>query len=64
MYWKKAVQANPKGTAALSGLARTHMERQEYDKAARYYEMWQMAEPDNSEAKTGLAKAKRMGIKR
>ncbi len=58
-WWEKAVKAS-KGTAtaSISGLTQVYMDRKEYDKAVKYYQMWLKAEPDNSQAKDGLEKAK------
>ena len=58
-WWEKAVKAsNGVATASLSGLTQVYMDRKEYDKAIKYYEMWLKAEPDNQDAKDGLEKAK------
>ncbi len=58
-WWEKAVKAS-KGTAtaSLSGLTQVHMDRQEYARAAKYYQMWLKAEPNNEDAKAGLEKAR------
>ena len=58
-WWEKAVKAS-KGTAtaSLSGLTQVYMDRQEYAKAAQYYQMWLKAEPNNEDAKAGLEKAR------
>ena len=34
------------------------MELKEHEKAVKYYEMWLAVEPDNADAKAGLAKTK------
>jgi len=60
-WWEKAVTAsNGVATASLSGLAQVYMERKEYDKAAKYYQMWLDAEPQDKQAKDGLEKAKQI----
>ena len=50
--------SNGHATASLSGLTKVYMDRKEYGKAEKYYEMWLKAEPNNSQAKEGLEKAK------
>jgi tetratricopeptide (TPR) repeat protein len=64
-HWEKAVEAAPTATAALNGLATTYMELKQWEKAAKYYEMWLKVEPNNGDAKAGLekAKAEKRGIK-
>lgn len=58
-WWEKAVKAsNGIATASLSGLTKVYMEKQDYAKAVKYYEMWLKTEPDNQDAKAGLEKAK------
>lgn len=60
-WWEKAVKAsNGTATASLSGLTQVYMERKEYDKAEKYYQIWIKAEPNNKEAKEGLEKAKEL----
>jgi len=57
-YWQKAVVAVPATTAALNGLATTHFELKQYDRAAKYYEMWLKVEPNNADARAGLKRVK------
>jgi len=57
-HWKKAIEAVPTATAALNGLATTYMELKDYGKAEMYYEMWLNVEPDNSDVRAGLERAK------
>jgi serine/threonine-protein kinase len=57
--WERAVQALPQATAALSGLAATYMELAQYEKAIKYYRMWQDAEPDNRDVARLLAEAEK-----
>ena len=58
-WWNKSVKAsNGTATASLSGLTQVYMDKEEYRKAVKYYQMWLKAEPNNQDAKTGLEKAK------
>jgi tetratricopeptide (TPR) repeat protein len=58
-WWEKAVEASSgTATASLSGLTQIYMERKDYEKAVKYYQMWLKAEPDNQDAVEGLKKAK------
>jgi len=60
-WWEKAVKAsNGTATASLSGLTQVYMNKQEYDKAIKYYRMWLKAEPNNKQAKEGLEKAREL----
>jgi len=56
-FWEKAVKASPEATAALRGLAITHMERKEYEQASTYFHKWLLEEPKNTEAEEGMIKA-------
>ncbi len=56
--FKKALQTDPTNASALRGLAVTYMEGKKYDEAIKYYEMWLKIEPDNTDAKEGLKRAK------
>lgn len=59
-YWDKAITPDPaRATASLAGLAMAYMHKKEYDKAADYYETWLEAEPENPDAKAGLARARK-----
>jgi Flp pilus assembly protein TadD len=56
--WNRAVMfSNGTATASLNGLTQVYMDRQDYSTAVKYYEMWLKTEPNNQDAKDGLAKA-------
>jgi predicted Zn-dependent protease len=56
--WEKMVQKFPGVNAGTYGLAGAYMAKHEYAKAVPLYEQIVAANPDDSEAKAQLAKAK------
>lgn len=57
-YWQKVIELVPSATAALSGLATTYMELEQYEKAIECYQKWLEVDPQDRLAQAGLEKAK------
>ena len=60
--WERGYAAAPGPNALAAGLATTYLEREEYEQAAKYYQILVDADKDNENFQEGLKKA-RTGLK-